>query len=56
MVNLLNHLLLCCHSHINKISSLTKRTINQTNIGQVGVGKINLTFFLVPGFDYLLYF
>jgi len=24
MVNLLNHLLLCCHSHINKISSLTK--------------------------------
>lgn len=34
------------------MSSLSKKTIKQTNIVHVGVEKMNLTFFLMPGFDW----
>ena len=40
--------------YLKKISSLSKKKINQTNIVHVGVEKMNLTFFLVPGFDYYI--
>lgn len=54
MVNLVNHFLIFSDTYLNTFSSLNQKIINQTNIVHVEVEKMNMTFFLVPGFDYYM--